>query len=160
MIIALFAVDDNGSMGSNGAMPWPPNRDDFKWFKATTTGQVVVMGRKTWESPDMPKPLPNRTNVVVSTAPIDNDAVIQINGDVCKELIELQSKFSSQNIFVIGGAFLLNQVKPVLEKMLITRIPGTYPRDVSLDIESFVNGFTLTNQNNLGSCTVETYERI
>lgn len=108
-------------------MPWPPNRDDFKWFKTTTTNQIVVMGRKTWESPDMPKPLPNRTNVVVSSTPINNDAVIQINGNVCEKLLDLQSAHSTQHIYVIGGASLLTQVKPVLEKMLITRIPGVYP---------------------------------
>src|SRR5881409_3901568 len=66
---AVAAMSLNRVIGSGGRIPWHLP-EDFRWFKQLTTGHVVVMGRKTFES--LGKPLPNRTNIVVthSTAPI------------------------------------------------------------------------------------------
>lgn len=157
MIAALFAVDEIGGMGWKGSMPWPNNKDDMKWFKTTTQGQIVVMGKKTWESPDMPTPLPGRSNVVFTNNFFDCDEIEQIRGDVCEALVTLQRHHRKKNIFVIGGPNLLLQSKPVLEKMYITRIPGEYLNDTSLNISSFLEDFTLGQSMNLGSCTVEEY---
>jgi dihydrofolate reductase len=67
MIRAILACDRDFGIAKNGQMPWPKNTDDLKWFRSMTAGSCVVMGRKTWES-DMPKPLPNRVNAVVSSS--------------------------------------------------------------------------------------------
>ena len=68
---AIFAVDANFGIGKNGTLPWPKNKDDFAWFREHTLGKTIVMGRRTWDDPAFPKPLPKRTNVVVTSSPID-----------------------------------------------------------------------------------------
>lgn len=159
MIIAIFAIDEGNGMGLNGSMPWPVNKTDMQWFKTTTVSNVVVMGRKTWEATGMPKPLPNRINVVATNHLIDSSA-IAIHGDIPTNLVKLQSNFPNKNIFVIGGANLLNQALPVIEKMFITRISGEYNCDVTVDLNFVINNFNLTHQFAADHCTIETYERI
>ena len=157
MIAALFAVDEAGGMGWKGSMPWPHNPDDMKWFKITSQNQIVVMGKRTWDSPDMPKPLPGRANVVFTSNFFDNDEVEQIRGDVCEALKTIKKHNKKKNIFVIGGPNLLDQARPVLERAYITRIPGEYLSDVKLDVPKFLEGMRLHQTVNLGSCVVEEY---
>lgn len=160
MIAALFAVDEKGGMGNDGNMPWPTNKEDMVWFKNTTQGQIVVMGRKSWESPDMPKPLPGRTNVVITNNFLDREDIIQATGDVCESLDYLNNKNPTKDIFVIGGANILEQAKSVIERAYITRIPGEYICDTVIDLDKFLQGFKLASVKDLGSCKVEEYERI
>lgn len=67
MISAIVSVDEKMGIGANGKLlaSYP---EDMKFFKAMTTGHVVVMGRKTWDSLPI-KPLPNRTNIVITSKP-------------------------------------------------------------------------------------------
>lgn len=157
MIAALFAVDSIGGMGWKGSMPWPSNKDDMKWFKTSTQNQIVVMGKKSWDSPDMPKPLPGRANIVFTNNFFECDSIEQVRGDVCEALLNIKRNNQKKNIFVIGGANLLLQSRPVLERAYITKIPGEYLSDVQIDVSSFLEGMTLFQKVNLGSCVVEEY---
>jgi dihydrofolate reductase len=157
MIAALFAVDAVGGMGWKGTLPWPNNPDDMKWFKTTTQDQIVVMGKKTWDSPDMPSPLPGRINVLFTNKFIDNDEIEQIQGDVCEALLSIKKSNKKKNVFVIGGVNLLEQSRPVLDKIFVTRIPGEYLSDTKIKLDDFLLGAELTKTLNLGSCTVEEY---
>ena len=162
MIIGLFAVDENGGVGHKGTMPWGPIKEDLQWFKQITLNQVVVMGKKSWHSPDMPKPLPKRTNVVISNAlatEIPNAHAV-LGGNVPDLLKFVDSEYYNYDVFVIGGVNILLQAKPVLQKLYITRIPGTYEADTRIDLDTFLEGFILTNTNDLGTCKVEEYEAI
>lgn len=159
MIIALFAVDESNGMGLNGSLPWPRNSDDMKWFKNKTTNEVVVMGRKTWES-SMPTPLPNRYNVVVTSKRINNEEVTHISGDVCSALKKLQRYYPYNNIFVIGGADVLQQANPVIERALVTRIPGKYSCDTHIDLDAFLLKYKLVNTIKHTTCTIEEYEAV
>lgn len=160
MIIAIFAVDHASGMGNQGTIPWPFNKEDMRWFKETTEGQIVVMGKKSWESPDMPKPLPKRHNVVFTNTVIENENITQIKGDVCEGLKWLQDQHPEVDVFVIGGADLLIQARPVIERAFITRMPDTYICDTFIDLKKFINGLTLVHTNDLGTCKVEEYEAI
>ena len=157
MIAAVFAVDNIGGMGWKGTLPWPHNKDDMKWFKTITQGQIVVMGKRSWDSPDMPKPLPGRLNVVFTNNFFDCNEVEQIRGDVCEALLSVQKHNKKKNVFVIGGPNLLLQSKPVLERVYVTKIPGEYLNDTSIDVTSFLDGMKLFQTVNLGSCVVEEY---
>jgi dihydrofolate reductase len=157
MIAAVFAIDDAGGMGWKGSMPWPQNKDDMKWFKTITQGQIVVMGKRSWESPDMPKPLPGRHNVVFTNEFFEQDDIEQIRGDVCEALKSIKQQNKKKNIFVIGGVNLLLQSKPALERVYITRVPGEYLNDTQINISDFLEGLTLHQTVNLGSCIVEEY---
>ena len=89
MIKAILACDDYGGVSKNGTLPWPHNSTDLKWFKENTAGHVVVMGSTTWEDPHMPRPLPKRTNVLVTTRKDDYPGADgYISGDLNTELKE------------------------------------------------------------------------
>ena len=94
----------NRVIGRDGKIPWHLP-EDFRWFKKMTTGQVVLMGRKTFES--LGKPLPDRTNVVLSRRG-------EIAGvTVLRDLTELSaSHFAPREIFVIDGAEIYAQLQP------------------------------------------------
>jgi dihydrofolate reductase len=157
MIAALFAVDNIGGMGWKGSLPWPHNKDDMKWFKTITQDQIVVMGKKTWDSPDMPSPLPGRFNVLFTNKFLDRDDVEQIKGDVCEALKSLKQNNRRKNIFIIGGLNLLLQSKPVLDRIYVTRIQGEYLNDTQINLPEFLDGMKLHQTVNLGSCSVEEY---
>jgi dihydrofolate reductase len=102
---AIAAMSLNRVIGKGNAIPWHLP-DDFKWFKRVTSGQVVLMGRKTFES--LGRPLPNRTNVVLSRTQgtIEGARVLHDIGELS------ESTFAPQEIFVIGGAEIYRQLLP------------------------------------------------
>jgi dihydrofolate reductase len=159
MIIGLFAVDEANGMGINNHLPWPKNKDDMNWFKVLTKNQTVVMGSNTWNSSDMIKPLPGRRNVVITSQCINMPKVTTASGDVVTILHKIAQEDLNKQIFVIGGANILMQAEPVMEKIYITRIPGRYKSDTFIDLVHLTQNFTLMHEQNLGSCTVEHYER-
>jgi dihydrofolate reductase len=160
MIIALFAIDEKGGMGFDGSMPWPRNKEDMQWFKSLTEHQLVVMGKKTWECTDMPVPLPNRLNVLVTNNFIDREDILQLRGDVCDGLLSIQETYPDLDIFVIGGPNLLMQTIPILQKIFITRIPGEYHCDTAIDIDKFLVGFQMVDLKKLETCEINEYEAI
>ncbi len=95
-------MSQNRVIGREGKIPWHLP-EDFKWFKRCTEGQVVLMGRKTYES--LGKPLPRRTNVVVTRA-------AQIPGvEVIHDLAAFDpDTFAPQQVWVIGGAEIYRQL--------------------------------------------------
>ena len=103
MINAIFAADHYGGMGFNGTLPWPHNSSDLKHFKDLTTDGIVVMGRKTYDDPKMPKPLKDRTVYVVSNRLIA-DSVYQIKGDIVSRILEIEKANPTKTVWVIGGA--------------------------------------------------------
>ena len=139
MINAIFAVDFNGGMGFNGSLPWPHNSEDLKYFKELTTGNVVVCGRKTWDDAKMPKPLPNRTVYVATHRPVTY--AMPFSGDVKTKLLALEAEYPDKKIFVIGGAALLEEALPVLDRIYLTHIKGSYKVDTRIHVKEFLTGF-------------------
>ena len=100
---AVAAMSLNRVIGRDGQIPWHLP-EDFKWFKRLTTGHVVLMGRKTFAS--LGKPLPNRTNLVLSRR------MEKIEGVTVLHDLAALSKchFAPREIFVIGGAEIYAQL--------------------------------------------------
>lgn len=159
MITAIFAVDDSGGMGYEGSMPWPRNKEDMMWFKETTQGETVVMGKQTWNSTDMPVPLPGRVNALITNNFLDREDIVQLRGDVPTALLHLQTKHDLKQIFIIGGPNILMQALPVIEKAYITRIPGEYTNDTFINLDAFLQDFTLVSTKILNTCEIEEYTR-
>jgi dihydrofolate reductase len=139
MINAIFAVDFNGGMGFNGTLPWPHNTEDLAHFKRLTTGQVVVCGRRTWDDPKMPKPLPNRAVYVATHRPVTY--ATPFDGDVKEKLLALEQEHPNKQIFVIGGVDVLESALPVLDRIYVTHIKGTYRCDTRIHVKEFLTGF-------------------
>jgi dihydrofolate reductase len=139
MINAIFAVDFNGGMGFNGSLPWPHNAEDLQHFRDLTTGHVVVCGRRTWDDPKMPKPLPNRTVYVATHRPVVH--ANPFSGDIKSKLLEIEAQHPDKKIFVIGGADLLIEAQPVLDRIYLTHFKGSYKVDTRVHVKEYLAGF-------------------
>lgn len=135
----IVAHGDNGEIGLNNDLPWPRIKEDMKHFRETTTDHIVVMGRNTWESLNE-TPLKNRVNIVVSTTL----PAIELNGvyensplhfvhSIPAALGKAYAEYPGKTIFFIGGAKLYNSVCNMVEKLIITQVPGTWEADTYFD---------------------------
>lgn len=118
----IVAVAGNGVIGCAGRMPWHIG-EDLRRFKRITSGHPVVMGRKTFESLGN-KPLPGRTNIVV-TRNADfavPDGVVRVSS-----LEEALSGFrdTDEEVFIIGGGQIYRQAVPMADKLYLTRIEAS-----------------------------------
>lgn len=138
-INALFAVDQSGGMGFAGSLPWPHNPLDMANFKKLTMGHVLVMGRKSWQDPKMPKPLKGRTVYVASSAPVEFAG--HITGNLNEVLPELELKHPDQTIWVAGGATILEQCAPLFNRIHLTYMHGSYKIDTRVQLRSLLAGF-------------------
>jgi dihydrofolate reductase len=154
IVTAILACDEEWGIGKDGDMPWPRNRADLKWFKDTTVNCAVVMGRGTWDSAGMPKPLPNRRNIVITNRPID--------GVECYTLDKFKSMYNliEQRIFIIGGAGLVTSTLDIVDEFLISRIKGTYNCDTVLPKDAILKDFEFYEHYFDGSITIQKYKRI
>ena len=139
MIKAIFAIDSWGGMGYRGSLPWPHSKEDLQHFKTLTSGQIVVMGRKTYDDPKMPKPLPGRTSYVITHRPIKG--VLTINGDINQRLKALESYYTNKTIWVIGGPEILLETKDLIKEAHVTHFKAQYKSDVQLDTRGFFSTF-------------------
>jgi dihydrofolate reductase len=144
MIKAILACDDTGGVSKDGTLPWPNNSKDLAWFKSCTSGHIVVMGSTTWEDPHMPRPLPNRTNVLVTTRKEDYPGADgYIEGDLNAELKELEATCPGLIIWAIGGPKIIEQSLGVIDEFRISRIPGDYDCDTHLPLKKIETLFEL-----------------
>ncbi len=161
MIKAILASTKDGGIGFNGTLPWPKNSEDLKWFKKHTLGQVVVMGRNTWDDPLMPKPLPNRESVVITNRLLPKycPSTLSMKGDILAALDTIQSIFADRDVFVIGGKSLYEASIPKVDEVYLTVIDGNYDTDVELDLTSFLLGFTMVYRESAQGNTYEIWRR-
>ena len=121
-IVLLAAVADNGVIGRDNALPFRQS-SDLKRFKALTMGKPLLMGRKTYLS--IGKPLPGRTNIVVSRDPgfAPPGVLAAANLDDALRLARADAeKRGAKEIMVIGGSGLFEQTMPLAERMEITHV--------------------------------------
>lgn len=119
MIIGIVAISINYAIGKDGKLPWHYSTD-LKFFKETTTGNVVVMGANTWRS--IGRPLPNRLNIVLSrSGRVDApETVIKLSSKA--EVVEL-AKYIDRDIFIIGGAHTYEDFADVIDQWIVTFVP-------------------------------------
>src|SRR5204863_8190921 len=118
-IIGIVAVDKNLAIGKDGRLPWRYSAD-MKFFKETTIGNSVVMGRRTWLT--LKKPLPDRQNIVLSRdesfALNESLMLLRDVESVLEHARDLQS-----DLFVIGGAKVYEAFLPHIERWIVTEVP-------------------------------------
>ena len=120
----IVAMARNRVIGKNNQLPWHIS-DELKNFKKFTTGNTIVMGRKTFES--IGRPLPNRNNIVISTSLSPQTGI-----DVCKSVEEgiMRAKSYGKDIFIIGGAQVYEQTISLADKMFISYVKKEVEGDV------------------------------
>ena len=117
-ISLVVAASENNAIGKNNQLIWHlPN--DLKFFKNTTWGFPVIMGRKSFESVN--KPLPGRTNIVITTnTDWKAETVIVVNN--LKDAIQKAAETNSKQIFIIGGGEIYKQSMDIADSIYITRV--------------------------------------
>ena len=119
----IAAAAENNALGKDNQLVWHLP-DDFKRFKQLTTGHYIIMGRKTFES--FPKPLPNRTHIVISRQKDYHPEGCIVVHDIQKAL-DLVPK--DEDGFVIGGGEIYNLAMPFSDKIELTRVHSTFDAD-------------------------------
>lgn len=123
----IVAVDDNWGIGyQNKLLVSIPS--DKRFFRETTTGKVVVMGRKTLESFPGGRPLPDRINIVL-TNKADYQAKDVVIVHSMEELLEELKRYPDEDIYVIGGGTIYKQMLPYCDLVHVTKIHHKYLAD-------------------------------
>ena len=124
MIIIIAAVAENNALGKNNDLLWHLPKD-FKRFKEITSGHYILMGRKTFES--FPKPLPNRTHVVIS-----RQKNFHPEGCIVVENLEKAIAIcpKEEDLFIIGGGEIYSQSIHFADQLDITRVHHSFDADV------------------------------
>ena len=123
-ITIIVAKSNNGIIGKDGDLPWRLP-EDLKRFKRLTTGNIVVMGRKTYDS--IGRPLPNRKNIVIS-----RNMSLKIEGvDVEHDLVDVLKRNQEENVYVIGGGQIYVDALPFSEKLEVTEVDVELVGDTS-----------------------------
>lgn len=123
----IVAVDKNWAIGKNNQL-LVSIPSDMKFFRQTTTGKVVVMGRKTLESFPGSRPLPNRTNIVLTTR-MDYEVKGAIVVHSLEEMLEELKKYNSEDIYIIGGGSIYKMMLPYADLIHVTKIDYAYDAD-------------------------------
>jgi dihydrofolate reductase len=160
MIIMIAAASGNNVIGKDNDMIWRLP-DDFKRFKALTSGHSIIMGRKTFES--LPGILPNRTHVIVT-----RNKDYKVDGcEVESSLIEaLVATRTENDVFIIGGGEIYKQGMELADKIELTRVHANFEGDtffpeINLTKWKLVNEeFHDRDLKHQYSFTYQTYERI
>lgn len=151
---AIFAVNAWDGFAVGNTMPWPRNTVDLQRFRKLTTGATVVMGRGTWDS-DMPKPLPNRKNIVLSKTLVDDRCI------VCDTISQLLEEVKNDtNVWVIGGVQTLWELRPHVTNVYMTRFHYKDRADITLDTDKYLQDYELIDKEFHSDHTFKVYRRI
>ncbi len=127
MLALIVAYTKNRVIGNKGCIPWKI-KGEQKRFRELTTGNVVIMGRRSYE--EIGRPLPNRTTIVISnTKNFDCE-----NCMTAKSLAEALELAGDRNIYISGGARLYEEALNLVEKMYITEIDAEIEGDTHFPV--------------------------
>jgi dihydrofolate reductase len=156
MIIGIVAVDQNLAIGKGGRLPWHYSAD-MKFFKETTIGNAVVMGRRTWLT--LKGPLKDRQNIVLSreqNLPAQDSLIVLRDKNAVLDLISSQDV----HLFVIGGAQVYETFLPDIERWIVTEVPLAVEGADTFMPADFLEGFEMYELRQLDEgLRVKFYER-
>lgn len=148
MIKAILACDESWGIGKDNDLPWPKNSEDLKWFKQTTSNKTVVMGSATWDSLPV-KPLPNRENIIMRSR------IHTEPEEYLRNLAKLRGE-----IWIIGGARLINNLLPIIDEFHLSRISGKYDCDTFLPSGRILSTYQLHEVSSGKGLNIERWKRI
>jgi dihydrofolate reductase len=119
----IVAMDENRAIGKDNDLLCHRQRADMKRFKDLTTGGLVVMGRKTWDSlPEMFKPLPKRLNIVLTSNPESFDGIDNVKAFSTPESVLDECKARNRTVWIMGGAQIYKKFAPLCDNIYLTKI--------------------------------------
>ena len=118
IISAIVAAANNNAIGINNDLPWHLP-EDLKYFKRTTMGKPVLMGRKSFDS--VGRPLPGRTNIVVTRNNDFYHSGVEIANSIA-DGITLAHSLNVEELFIIGGSNIYDQTKDLWDRLYLTKV--------------------------------------
>jgi dihydrofolate reductase len=118
IISAIVAVSENNAIGKDNQLPWHLP-EDLKFFKRTTMGKPILMGRKTYES--LGKPLPGRLNIVLSRKEVELPEGVLLYHSL-EEGINKLKETGSEEVFIIGGGQIFEESMELIDRLYITKV--------------------------------------
>lgn len=158
----IAAMAENRVIGKDNQLPWNIP-EDLKFFKDTTQGKILIMGRKTFES--LPKPLPNRFHIVISRISKSSDnSLVYFCKDISSAIEKARSLQEAwpEEVFVVGGGEIYKQTLPYVNKLYLTKIHQDFMGDAYYP-EFEKSDFHLQDSKKIPAkipLTIEVYERI
>lgn len=162
MISCIVAVAENGVIGAHGEIPWYLS-SDFKYFKKTTMGAPIIMGRACFES--IGRPLPGRDNIIISRNPFYAVSGAFVVHSI-EEAIHLAQASGNPEIFVIGGGEIYRQTMPLWDRLYLTVVHLSPFGDTffpELDMTQWLlvsERFHTKSEKDDADCTFKVYDRI
>jgi dihydrofolate reductase len=155
MLSLIVAVDDNFLIGNGNCLPWY-EPTDLKYFKKITLHKAVLMGYNTYLSiiNRNGKALPKRKNYVLT-----EEKQISGGGIIVTDLEKLLKEYQNEELFVIGGKMVYENMLPKVDKLYLTRVKGTHEGNVYFPKIPFEE-FRLISQEVVENLTFEVYERL
>ena len=146
----IVAVDKNWAIGKNNKLMWSIPAD-MKFFRETTQGNVVIMGRKTLESFPNGMPLKNRTNIVLTgnKGYHVKDAVIVHSKE---ELLEELKKYDTDDVYVIGGESIYRMLLPYCSTVYVTKIDQAFQADTFFPNLDEMDEWVMTEEGEEQTC--------
>jgi dihydrofolate reductase len=139
-IEAIVATDENYGLAKNGSIPWK-NREDIKFFKQKTIGNIVVMGSKTLLSLPNQAPLGNRFNIVLTNNKqefLEKEKYSSCNNVIFYNYEEFMNYINNvetdKTIYIIGGKQIYDLLLPKCSKIWLSVISGNYECDLKLEL--------------------------
>ena len=125
MISIIVAIAQNGTIGDKNALLWHI-KEDMRFFRTTTSGHPVIMGRKTFESLGS-KPLPKRKNIIITRSDVEFEGAFVAHS--LEEAIAMAD--DDAEVFIMGGAQIYAQALDIADRMYITHVERDYEGDTS-----------------------------
>ncbi|MFB6183962.1 MAG: dihydrofolate reductase [Haloarculaceae archaeon] len=150
-LVAVAAVAENGVVGKDGELPWASLPADKRQYRERVADAPVILGRRTFES--MRGDLPGRVQIVLSRTERAYAVDTAVHAGSVEEALDVARSLDAETVYVLGGAAIYALLQPHLDRMLLSRVPGTYDGDAyypewdadewTLVFETPFEGFTL-----------------
>lgn len=161
-IIAIVAASRNHVIGINNTMPWHLP-DDFKHFKAHTSGHIILMGKNTWLS--LGRPLPNRKNWIISSSLSIQEDTVRVFSSI-PDAIKAAKQEQAEKLFIIGGGQIYKATMDIIDTIILTKIHADIENGEVFFPQFSTDEWTLTSnvfhpkdEKHLYDFSFETWER-
>jgi dihydrofolate reductase len=155
-LVTVAALAENGVIGRDGELPWPSIAADKRQYRERIADGPVVLGRKTFES--MRDDLPGTAQVVLSRSVAAFDVETAYAASGVDEAVEVVESLDVERAYVIGGAAIYELFQPLIDRMVLSRIPGEYDGDAYFP-EWDAADWTVRERTEYDAFTLETWEQ-
>jgi dihydrofolate reductase len=155
-LITVAAVAENGVIGRNGELPWPSIPADKRQYRNRIADWPVILGRRAFDS--MRADLPGTAQIVLSRSASEYDVESAYHAGGIDDAVATVEWLGSDRAYVIGGAGIYGLFQPVVDRMVLSRIPGEYDGDAYF-LEWDVNEWTVVGRSPYDDFTLEEWVR-